>query len=56
MEVNRGAIVLLQETHVRDDSIIGRYWKMNFFNSCVSTQTSGVLTLYDKLKVGGATC
>ena len=46
-EVKGGGIVLLQETHVVDESLIGRYWRMNFYNSCVSTQSAGVLTLYD---------
>ena len=28
-EVEKGGIVLLQETHVKDESIIQRYWKSN---------------------------
>ena len=29
-EVNKGGIVLLQETHVKDESIISMYWKMKY--------------------------
>jgi exonuclease III len=46
-EVRNGGIVLLQETHIKDEDIIGRYWNMNYISSCISTQSAGVLTLYD---------
>jgi exonuclease III len=48
-EVRNGGIVLLQETHIKDSSIIEMYWKMNFILSCVSTQSAGVLILYSSL-------
>ena len=45
--MNKGGIVLLQETHIIDEGLIRMYWNMNFLSSCVSTQSAGVLILYD---------
>ena len=30
-----------------DESTLKLYWKMNYFSSCVSTPSAGVITLYD---------
>ena len=46
-EVRKGGILLLQETHVKDENIIKMYWNMNYVSSCVSTQSAGVIILYD---------
>jgi exonuclease III len=46
-EVKKGGIVLLQETHITDENLIKTYCKMNYATSCVSTQSAGVLTLFD---------
>ena len=42
-----GAIVLLQETHIWDESKIEIYWKMKYLVIGISTQSSGVKILYD---------
>jgi exonuclease III len=47
LEVQRGGIALLQETHIVDENLIKLYWKMNFVSSCVSTNRGGVMTLFD---------
>ena len=47
LEIKNGGIVMLQETHVMDEDLIKLYWKMNYVTSCVSTQSAGVLTLFD---------
>ena len=46
-EVRKGGIVLLQETHIVDEKIIETYWKMKYSTSCVSTNSKGVIILYD---------
>ena len=46
-QVRKGGILLLQETHVKDENIIKMYWNMNYVSSCVSTQRAGVIILYD---------
>ena len=35
-EVNNGGIVLFQETHIKDESILKLYWKLNYTSCCVS--------------------
>ena len=38
-------IVLLQETHVKDENIIKMNWRMNYVSCCVSTQSAGVINI-----------
>ena len=44
MNLKKCGIILLQETHIKDENIIKTYWKNNYVSSCVSTQRGGVLT------------
>ena len=46
-EVQKGGIILLQETHIVDEDLIKLYWKMKYASSCVSTNSGGVMILYD---------
>ena len=46
-EVSKGGIVLLQETHVEDETLIGIQWNLGYVTSCVSTQSAGVIILFD---------
>jgi exonuclease III len=46
-EVKKGGVVLLQETHIKDENLIKTYWKMIYVTSCVSTQSAGVIILFD---------
>ena len=45
-EINNGGIVLFQDTHIKDKSILKLYWKMNYASCCVSTRSVGVITLF----------
>ena len=36
-EVDHGGIVLLQETHIKNEKIIKTYWKGSYVTSCIST-------------------
>ena len=47
-EVKKGGFVLLQETHIKDENIIKLYWNMNYVSSCISTQSAGVMILFDE--------
>ena len=38
---------MLQETHIKDENLIKLYWKHDFVSSCVSTQSAGVIILFD---------
>ena len=49
--MNKGGIILLQETHIKDEALIQMYWNMNYVTNCVSTQSAGVLILFDNLFV-----
>jgi hypothetical protein len=46
-EVNKGGVILLQETHIKDVNLLKLYWKMNFTFSGISTRSAGVITLFD---------
>ena len=50
-EDRKGGMVLLQEIHIKDEDLIKRHWKMNYFTSCVCTCSASVLTLFDNGKV-----
>ena len=45
--VNAGGIVMLQETHIRDPVYLKMAWKNKFAMNCVSTNSAGLLTLYN---------
>jgi exonuclease III len=45
--VTRGGVVLLQETHVVNTDYLGSIWKNKFSSNCVSTNSAGVLILYN---------
>ena len=44
-EVSMGGIVLLQETHLKNEETIKYYWKMNYAACGISTQSAGVTLL-----------
>ena len=46
-EVSLGGIVMLQETHLKNENQIKLYWKMNYAANGISTQSAGVIILYD---------
>ena len=37
----------MQETHIIDENLIKMDWNMSYVTSCISTQSAGVLTLFD---------
>jgi exonuclease III len=45
--VNKGCIVLLQETHIKDVSYLKTVWKYKYISNCISTNSAGVITLYN---------
>ena len=45
-EVDHGGVVLLQETHIKDENIIKSYWRGGYVSSCISTNSAGVMILY----------
>jgi exonuclease III len=45
--VTKGGVVLLQETHVVKTDYLGSIWKNKFLSNCVSTNSAGVLILYN---------
>jgi exonuclease III len=45
--VENGGIALLQETHVVDTEYIKFIWKNKFSSNCVSTNSAGVIILYN---------
>jgi len=45
-KVERGCIVLLQETHIIDSSYLNTLWKDKFESNCAKTNSAGVITLY----------
>jgi exonuclease III len=47
-KVEKGAIVLLQETHLKDTKYFEMLWKHNFESNCISTNSAGVIILYSK--------
>ena len=47
-KVEKGAIVLLQETHLKDTKFFEMIWKHNFVSNCKSTNSAGVIILYNK--------
>ncbi len=46
--VERGCIILLQETHLVNTKYIELIWKHNFLSNCVKTNSAGVIILYNK--------
>jgi exonuclease III len=46
-EVNNGGVILLQETHIKEDNLLKLYWKMSYTFSGISTRSAGVITLFD---------
>ena len=46
-EVSHGGIMLLQETHIMNENIIKSYWRGGYSSSCISTNSAGVMILYD---------
>ena len=46
--VNKGGIILLQETHLKDTSYLSSIWKHNFASNCSKTNSAGVIILYNK--------
>ena len=44
--VNKGGIVLLQETHLTDTKYLSTIWKDKFESNCIRTNSAGVLTLF----------
>ena len=38
-EVDHGGVVLLQETHIKDENIIKSYWRGGYVSSCISTNS-----------------
>ena len=51
-ETGSGGIVLLQETHIKNEKIIDTYWKGGYVSSCISTNSAGVMILFG----GGYEC
>ena len=45
--VENGGIALLQETHIVDTEYIKLIWKNKFSSNCVSTNSAGVIILYN---------
>jgi exonuclease III len=45
--VENGGIALLQETHIVDTEYIKLIWKSKFSSNCVSTNSAGVIILYN---------
>ena len=45
-EVGHGGVVLLQETHIKDENVIKSYWRGGYLSSCISTNSAGVMILY----------
>jgi len=44
--VEKGGIVLLQETHLKDTSHLNKVWKYSFESNCSKTNSAGVIILY----------
>jgi exonuclease III len=45
---DKGGIVMLQETHITDESLLSFYTKANFQLNSFSTNSAGIITLYGK--------
>ncbi len=46
--VERGGIILLQETHITDTSYLSTIWGNKFESNCNKTNSAGVITLFGK--------
>ncbi len=46
--MDKGGIVLLQETHVKDTDNLSSIWKHNFESNCKKTNAAGLIILYNK--------
>ena len=50
-EVKNGGVVLLKETHIKDESLISMYWKTNFVSSCSYANILILVECWDIKKV-----
>jgi len=46
--VERGCIVMLQETHLVDTKYLDLIWKHNYLSNCMRTNSAGVIILFNK--------
>jgi exonuclease III len=47
LKVEKGAIVLLQETHLKDTNYFKMIWRHKFESNCKKTNSAGVMILYN---------
>ncbi len=45
--VEKGGVILIQETHLNDTSYLKTIWKYNFVSNCIRTNSAGVIILYN---------
>ena len=45
--IKKGGFVFLQETHLKDTGYLKIVWKYGFVSNCISSNSAGVLTLYN---------
>jgi exonuclease III len=45
--VEKGGVILIQETHLNDTSYLKTVWKYNFVSNCIRSNSAGVIILYN---------